>query len=78
MSAKKEKRNRPPRPESTKDLVLLCAAAARSKKGQDLAILEVADLTGYADYFLLVSGRSTRQSAAIAGEVRAGCSKRPA
>jgi ribosome-associated protein len=50
-------------------LALLCAAAAHSKKASDLTLLEVAELTGYADYFLLASGRSTRQTLAIAENV---------
>ncbi|MEW5914404.1 MAG: ribosome silencing factor [Thermodesulfobacteriota bacterium] len=48
---------------------MLCAAAAHSKKARDLALLEVGELTGYADYFLLASGRSTRQALAIAENV---------
>ncbi len=70
MSGEKNKRKRPPHPKSTKETAMLCAAAAWSKKGEDLVLLEVTELTGYADYFLLVNGRSTRQAAAIAGEVR--------
>lgn len=53
-----------------KDIALLAAAAASGKKAQDLLLLEVGELTGYADYFLLASGRSTRQVAAIAEAVR--------
>jgi ribosome-associated protein len=32
-------------------------------------LLDVAELSGYADFFLLVSGRSTRQAASIAENV---------
>lgn len=32
-------------------------------------LLEVSQLTGYADYFLLVSGRSTRQATAVGENV---------
>lgn len=66
MSSQSRARSRPSRPRDAKELALLCAAAAHDKKAYDLALLEVADLTGYADYFLLASGRSTRQTAAIA------------
>jgi len=48
---------------------LLCAAAALDKKGEDPVLLEVSQLTGYADYFLLVSGRSTRQATAVGENV---------
>ena len=41
MIGEQSKPKRPPRPETTKDTALLCAAAARSKKGYDLAVLEV-------------------------------------
>jgi ribosome-associated protein len=60
------RRPRPKRPESAKDMALLCAAAGLDKKAQDLLLLDVAELSGYTDYFLLASGRSTRQCAAIA------------
>ena len=62
-------RIRPPRPRNARELALLCAAAALNKKGEDLALLEVSELTGYADYFLLVSGRSTRQATAVGENV---------
>ena len=44
----------------------LLAAAAFERKAEDLLLLEVEDLAGFADYFLLASGRSTRQTTAIA------------
>jgi ribosome-associated protein len=58
-------RIRPPKPQNARELAVLCAAAALDKKGEDLVILEVDQLTGYADYFLLVSGRSTRQASSV-------------
>lgn len=61
---------RPPRPATAQELVQLCAAAAFRKKGMDLVALEVTEVSGYADYFLLVSGRSTRQTVAIAESLR--------
>lgn len=69
MSAEPRPRSRPPRPRDARELALLCAAAAHNKKARDLALLEVGELTGYADYFLLASGRSTRQALAIAENV---------
>ena len=52
------------------DLAVLAAAAAHDKKAQDLLLLNVSGLCGYADYFLFATGRSTRQTAAIAQAVR--------
>jgi ribosome-associated protein len=48
---------------------MLCAAAALDKKGENPVLLDVAELAGYADYFLLVSGRSTRQASAVGENV---------
>ncbi len=69
MSSQPRARKRPPRPADAKELALLCAAAAHDKKAADMLLMEVAELTGYADYFLVVSARSTRQAAAIAENV---------
>lgn len=44
--------------------------AALEKKAFDPVILAVADLVGYADYFVIVSARNPRQVRAIATEVR--------
>ena len=63
-------RVRPEKPRGTKDIALLCMAAARRKKALDLLLLDVGALSGYADYFLLASGRSTRQAGAIAEGVQ--------
>ncbi|MBU1275144.1 MAG: ribosome silencing factor [Proteobacteria bacterium] len=69
MSNQTRPRIRPPRPKNPRELALLCAAAALDKKGEDPVLLEVSQLTGYADYFLLVSGRSTRQATAVGENV---------
>ena len=69
MSKSPRPRTRPPRPTSARELALLCAAAALDKKGEEPLLLEVSELTGYADYFLLVSGRSTRQATAVGENV---------
>lgn len=62
-------RQRPVRPADPKAMALLAAAAALDRKAEDLTLLEVTELTGYADYFLLASGRSTRQASAIAERI---------
>ncbi|MBI4798333.1 MAG: ribosome silencing factor [Desulfarculus sp.] len=59
-------RSRPTRPRDSKDIALLCMAAASRKKAQDLLLLDVGAISGYTDYLLLASGRSTRQAGAIA------------
>jgi ribosome-associated protein len=69
VSSQPRPRSRPPRPKDAKQLALLCAAAAQDKKALDMVLMDVAALTGYTDYFLVVSGRSTRQASAIAENV---------
>lgn len=64
-----DKRTRPPRPGDSLAAARLCAAAALAKSAHDLLLLDVAALAGYADYFILASGRSTRQAGAIAENV---------
>ncbi len=64
------RRSRPPRPADSRQAALLAAAAAWDKKAFDLLLLDVAELSGYTDYFLLASGRSTRQATAVAEAVR--------
>jgi ribosome-associated protein len=59
-------RSRPAKPADALQTALLAAAAAAEKKAQELTLLQVEELTGYADYFLLASGRSTRQAASVA------------
>lgn len=62
-------KKRPTKPADARQTALLAAAAAADKKAQELTLLQVEELTGYADYFLLASGRSTRQAGAIAEAV---------
>jgi ribosome-associated protein len=63
-------RRRPAKPKDALELARLAAAAALAKKAQDLLLLDVASLTDYADYFLLISGRATSQVTAIAESVQ--------
>ena len=46
-----------------------CARLALDKKGQDVRALDVRELAGYTDYFLLCSGGSDRQVAALADHI---------
>jgi ribosome-associated protein len=42
------------------------ARAAKSIKAEDVVILDVSKLAGFCDYFVIASGNSLRQTAAIA------------
>jgi len=46
-----------------------CAAIAADKLGTDIALLDMRDVVGYTDWFVIVTGRNNRQTQAIAGEV---------
>lgn len=50
----------------------LAALAAEGKKAHDIVILDVADLTALADYFVICSGHSTLQVRAIVEAVQEG------
>jgi len=45
---------------------------AVSKKAHDPVVLDMGEAVGYTDYFVIVSGASTRQTKAIADAVRDG------
>jgi ribosome-associated protein len=51
---------------SSLDTALLAAEAADGKKGIDIQVLDLRDLTPIADYFVICSGSSTTQVGAIA------------
>ena len=53
-----------------KDTALLAVDYALDKKGFNLKLLEVKDLSSLTDYLLLVSGRSDRQVQAIAENIK--------
>ncbi len=44
---------------------LLCARSAIDKKGENVKILDLSELSGFTDYFLICSGTSDRQVQAI-------------
>lgn len=48
---------------------LLAARAAQSKKAVDVKVLDLRDVTTFADYFLICSGTNPRQIQAIADEI---------
>ena len=51
------------------DIARLAAKALDSKKGRDIKLLKVRDLTVLADYFIIASGTSSTHVGALAGEV---------
>ncbi len=53
------------------ELVQICAQAAHDTKAEDLVLLDVRDLTTFTDYFLIMSGRSTRHVQALAETIEA-------
>ncbi|MFT7621381.1 MAG: ribosome-associated protein [Myxococcota bacterium] len=56
-------------PLDSKTLALRLTALAFDKKAFQLKVLEVANLVGYCDYFVIASGRSDRQVKAIAENI---------
>lgn len=50
---------------------LLCAGAADRFKAFDLVLLEVGEISSFADYFLICSGKSSRQVQGIADNMEA-------
>ena len=51
------------------ELAVLAAKALDSKKGQDIKIVDVADITSLADYFVICSGGSNTQINALCDAV---------
>ena len=54
---------------SPKELALLAAQALSEKKGWEIQVLEIADLTTLADYFVLATGSSNTQINALVDNV---------
>lgn len=52
-----------------KELLLLCVNAALERKAEDIAILNVKDLSSVTDYFVICSGNSDRQIRSLADHV---------
>lgn len=60
--------------QSSLDLAILLSQTALDKKAEDLIVLDVRKLSSFTDYFVIMSGRSTRHvqglAEAINGELR--------
>lgn len=54
---------------------LMCVNASLEKKAKDLVILNVAEISAFADYFIICSGGSDRQVRAIASAIQEGLKK---
>jgi len=51
--------------------VRLAVESALAKKAEDLCVLDLRELSSFTDFFLVMSGRSSRQNAAVAEAVEA-------
>jgi ribosome-associated protein len=54
---------------NARDRACLAAQAADAKKGHDIVVLDVGDILGIADMFVIVSAPNTRQVRTIVDEV---------
>jgi ribosome-associated protein len=59
----------------SRERVLLCANAALEKKAKELIILNVKEISAFADYFILCSGTSDRQVRAVAAAIQENLKK---
>jgi ribosome-associated protein len=60
---------------SSRERALKCAALALDKKALDVKILEITNISSIADYLVIASGQSDKQTQAIAESVRQGLKK---
>lgn len=51
------------------EIVQLCAQVALDNKAEDLIVLDVGELTSFTDYFIIMSGRSTRHVQGLADSI---------
>ena len=54
---------------NAKELALLAARALSDKKGKEIQVLEIGELTTLADYFVIATGSSNTQINALCGSV---------
>ncbi len=59
----------PSLPDTGRPTAVAIAKAGLDKKAEDVMVLDVRGLTGYADYFVLMTADSDRQASAIADHV---------
>lgn len=51
---------------SSLELATICAKAALDNKAEDLVVLDVRELSSFTDYFIIMSGRSSRHVQGLA------------
>lgn len=56
---------------TSRELAELCARTAIEKKAEDPIILDVSKLCSFTDYFVIISGRSTRHVQGLAEAIEA-------
>jgi ribosome-associated protein len=56
-------------PQLTEPSWVTAARAAQSKKALDLVVLDLREITSFADYFLICTGSNARQNQAISDEI---------
>jgi ribosome-associated protein len=54
---------------ATKDLLRAAGQALEDKKGEDIVVLDLSGIASFTDYFVMVTGRNTRQTQALADAV---------
>lgn len=59
----------------SRERVLLCANAALERKAKGMIILNVREISAFADYFILCSGTSDRQVCAVAAAIQENLKK---
>ena len=60
---------------SPERLAITAAAYAADKKGSDIVVLDLREVAGYTDFFVIVSGTSDRQAKAIHDGIHQGLKK---
>jgi ribosome-associated protein len=59
----------------SRERALLCINASLEKKAKDLLVLNVSEISAFADYFIICSGTSDRQVRAVAGAIQESLKK---
>lgn len=65
----------PEEADPSRDRALLCVKAAIDKKAENAKVLNLTDLSGFTDYFVICSGTSDRQVQAISDSVESTMKK---
>ena len=66
QQVKKKHRNK-----TSRELAMLCVHAAVGKKAEDPVVLDVRGVCSFTDYFVIISGRSTRHVQGLAEAIEA-------